>query len=967
MLVILELAVQFNRMYLALQRGLLVCAICCLSMLNFYPLSAQNQFTVFHYQANDYKGGNQNWDISKDSLGRVFVANNAGLLVFDGSLIRLIEMPEKTIVRSVACIGNKVFTGSFEEFGYWEETNDNEWIYTSLSVLIDRNRFKNDEIWKIVEWNNGIYFQSFGNIFKFDEGKVVALDLPGPVLFLIKSGGRLFVQQIKGGLLEIVNDQLFLIPGSEVFATTEIKSILQLDENKFIVGTSSMGLFHYHNNKFTEWKTEASEALKQNKINNGLVRGNQLIYGTILKGIYVIDEIGRLLHHLHTGNNLQNNTVLALQIDEDDNLWVGLDKGFDFVWFQSPIDVYQDANRESGSVYTAALFNNLLYVGTNQGIYYYQINKEGKFINRKMLENSQGQVWFLKVIDNQLYCGLNNGTYHIYNHKLEMVSDVSGGYNFIRTQFGDKHLMLQSTYNEIVVFEKLNGVWTKRKTLQGFNAPIRYFEIDHLGNFFLGHTISGLFLAQPSALFDSVIHYRKLSQADGLPINTNRVFRLDNRIVILTGENIYQWNAQAKLFEIYSELNEQLAGFSEAHTIISAGLNKYWFVKDNETGMFEIRFGKAKLLYRIVPKMFNIELIQHHENIVELNDSLHLICSENRFAILNILKMNNISEIVKAPVFKKIAFNKAKGNKLSIPIDEHSTRRYISNSFNNFSISFSAFGSVGRKFFFQTKLEGIDAQWSDWTTQTQFDYFRLPVGNFNFKVRSLTAQGMLTPEAVFHFRISPPWYLAWFSIVAYIVLIIIFAILLWNNYKRRQWKKQKQLLKEENLAMKQRSSIAEAELIQLSNEKLQSEIALKNMELAKNTMSIVRKNELLIEIKTELEIQREELKYRLPNRYFDRIYKLIDDSINSEHDWAMFESLFDQAHENFFKRIKQNYPELTPSDLRLCAYLRLNLASKEIAPLLNISVRGVEEKRYRLRKKMHLTADLNLTEYLMKF
>jgi DNA-binding CsgD family transcriptional regulator len=81
----------------------------------------------------------------------------------------------------------------------------------------------------------------------------------------------------------------------------------------------------------------------------------------------------------------------------------------------------------------------------------------------------------------------------------------------------------------------------------------------------------------------------------------------------------------------------------------------------------------------------------------------------------------------------------------------------------------------------------------------------------------------------------------------------------------------------------------------------------------------------------------------------------------------MFENLFDQAHENFFRRLKLAYPDLTPSDFRLCAYLRMNLSSKEIAPLLNISIRGVEEKRYRLRKKLNLTADQNLTDFIIGF
>jgi len=110
-------------------------------------------------------------------------------------------------------------------------------------------------------------------------------------------------------------------------------------------------------------------------------------------------------------------------------------------------------------------------------------------------------------------------------------------------------------------------------------------------------------------------------------------------------------------------------------------------------------------------------------------------------------------------------------------------------------------------------------------------------------------------------------------------------------------------------------------------------------------MALVRKNQLLQDITHELEGLKNELGYRIPNKHYGRINKLITQNIESDHEWDIFEKLFDQAHQNFFKRLKESYPTLTASDLRLCAYLRMNLSSKEIAPLLNITIRGCEERR----------------------
>jgi DNA-binding NarL/FixJ family response regulator len=132
-------------------------------------------------------------------------------------------------------------------------------------------------------------------------------------------------------------------------------------------------------------------------------------------------------------------------------------------------------------------------------------------------------------------------------------------------------------------------------------------------------------------------------------------------------------------------------------------------------------------------------------------------------------------------------------------------------------------------------------------------------------------------------------------------------------------------------------------------------------------MVLIRKNELLGEIQHELIRQKEELGQRLPAKYFNRLNKILEQGISNDRDWELFEKLFDQAHENFFQRLKTDFPDLTTSDLRLCAYLRLNLSSKEISPLLNITVRGVEERRYRLRKRLQLTSEQNLTEFILSY
>ena len=103
------------------------------------------------------------------------------------------------------------------------------------------------------------------------------------------------------------------------------------------------------------------------------------------------------------------------------------------------------------------------------------------------------------------------------------------------------------------------------------------------------------------------------------------------------------------------------------------------------------------------------------------------------------------------------------------------------------------------------------------------------------------------------------------------------------------------------------------------------------------------------------------------NTQVNRLIKSIDRDLASAEEWSQFEENFDQVHGNFITRLKEAYPKLTPQEIKFSAYLRMNLNSKEMANLLNISVRGVEIGRYRVRKKLELERKDNLSDFLIRF
>jgi DNA-binding CsgD family transcriptional regulator len=149
-------------------------------------------------------------------------------------------------------------------------------------------------------------------------------------------------------------------------------------------------------------------------------------------------------------------------------------------------------------------------------------------------------------------------------------------------------------------------------------------------------------------------------------------------------------------------------------------------------------------------------------------------------------------------------------------------------------------------------------------------------------------------------------------------------------------------------------------------EKLKLELESKKNELMKQTSTLTRKGMILHSLLEELEKQKHILGDRYPAGLYARMHSLMEKALNDDrNDRMAFEAYFDSSHQRFIERIRRKYADMTAGDLRICCLLRMNLSTKEIASILNISVRAVELRRYRLRKRIGLDSDTNLADFLM--
>jgi len=929
---------------------------------------SQTSILVRHFNKQDYNAGNQNWSIDSDPDGFIYAANNDGLLIFDGTDWSLFRNQDQTIVRSVyASPDGRIYTGSYEECGYWEKDENRELRYHSLKPMMAHFNLHNDEIWKIIPFKGKIYFQSFTSLFVYDHRTIHSIPVPGPIIFLLKANERLFVQSVKGILYEVNDDILDPVDPSGTLEKTEVKAVLPVPDGTYLIGTTAHGFYHYDGTSVRPWNIAASSQLKECQINNAIISGSRLIIGTIVRGIFILDLEGNIISHLNTENYLQNNTVLSLHADMNGNIWAGLDKGIDRITTDHGVGIYQDKLETLGAVYTAALSGNTLYVGTNRGIFTYLYDPSIPECHFKgFINNSQGQVWDLQVIDGNLICGHTSGSYLLNGNTLKKISAVSGGYTIKKLFPREGEHLIQSTYSPLVIYRKTGNEWTYQLQVKGYQEPSRFLETDHLGNIWIGQSVKGLYKIRLSKDLDSVTDLRLFGKNSGLPSDFNiHVFKIENRVVFASGKLLYTWDDLKNKIMPYTELNDQLSGFEASTRIVDILDNRYWFIKKDDIALFMIRDGKATMLVHVYLPCYGLRMMEDYENIIRIDGHHNLVCLDNGFAIFDLDRLLSAKKSRAKLIFTDIFCLNSNGESKRL-YPEYSPF-LIPHSRNSVSIRYTYINSENIRNLYQFRMANIDNDWSPLNENAVVSYTRLPKGDYTFMVRTLDEKGMFTSPIILRFKVFPAWYESTLAYLFYAFLIVLAFIGSTYLFRRRFIRHQEKIRSQAEIKALDEKQKSEKEIIKLQNEKLQVEIQHKTMQLADSTMSILKKNELLIEIRKELDQQKKMLGNQYPSYFFERIHSLISKNMTTNQDWKIFEELFDQAHQDFFKRLKSAYPGLTQSDLKLCAYLKLNLSSKEIAPLLNISFRGVETRRYRLRKRLGLKLDSNIVEFIMQF
>ncbi len=916
---------------------------------------------VKSYPVSDYNAGIQNWSIAQDKRGVMYFGNNSGLLEFDGNTWRLYELPQKGIVRAIYISeDDKIFVGSYEEFGYFIRTPYNTLEYHSLKSEVRNFTFHNDEIWDIVCAQGEIVFQSFGSLFFYNGHSVEGIRLSDLPLNLFQVGKTVYSQRINGGLCVLSGRKLKELVPRDRFGYSDVLAGLPYG-NAVLMFTRNKGGFIYQEGRVEKWHTECDEVFKKHTINRAVMtKDSCYILGTISDGIYALDKAGHLLWKVNTDNKLQNNTVLKLYCDENNNIWSALDDGIAYIHNNSLIYYYEPPFRKIGMVYDILIKDDEAYIASNQGLYWV---KNGKV---ELVPGLEEQAWFIEEWGDQIFCGHNKGTFLISGLKSKLVSDVQGGMSMEKIELKDQGYLIEGTYAPLNLYaEDAAGTYHFSHSLDGFSHMIRHIEVDHQGNIWAKHLRNGLYRLRIDSTMKSATDVRKYESLGGVEGGSFALFKINGRVIFSNGESFYTYEDMTDSIVPYEAMNDQLKELKGIHTVNHANGDNYWFVGDRMVYLVKCEINTFSIKSRIPYSLFDGLIADDRGSVAyDQKTNTSYLCLNNAIARIETdsssLYSSHVSRFLW--VAEMQAIDEYSGEQKLLAM--HSQIK-IDPEFN--TVNFSLCYPVYNDYTYQVryKLKGYSEQWMLAGRRLEKRYSRLPYGSYFFQAEVYNAEGVLASIEL-PFEILRPWYFSYLAVASYILIGLCLLALLQYRFYHLVRKKKDRVIEQQRIAHQAELERQEKKIIELEKEQLETDLRFKSKELSGVVMTNIAHQEFLNLLKEEMQHQMLSGQYTRKN--LDKLLTLVNNNIVSdEESWTLFQSNFDRIHENFFRNLKQQYVDLTSGDLRFCALLRLNMPTKEIAKLLNISTRGVDAARYRLRKKLNLPPEESLTDFLINF
>jgi ligand-binding sensor domain-containing protein len=826
---------------------------------------------IINFNKNDFKAGTQTWDIDQDSKGRMYFANNEGLLTYDGTFWKLHPLPNKTIMRSIA-IDEKgiIYAGGQGEMGYFIPNERGFLKYVSLTPLLPAKERSFADIWDIEIIGESVFFRASDRLIIELKNKAISLHPPiSGWQFMKKMGNILYAQDQQNGLYLYRNNTWRPAANNQLLSGSIISGMIQTGKENILILTynrKSMTLNRDSLASNTGFQLPPSDYnfFKVTAMNKG-----EFVAATTAEGCLIMKNDGKFVQKISRKEGLQNNNVISIFLDKDKNLWAGLNNGISFIAYNSAIKYITPNKENEAAGFSTKIYNNKLFIGSSDGCYAAELspqNKDLSFLrsNFNLVGNSSGQVWRLEEVNQHLLMGHNNGCFDIMGSQAKLISR-DAGWTFLPTSpVPPAQNILTGTYSGLKMLLFTNGQFSDKGNLEGLYESLRFLTADSEGNIWASHPYRGIYKISISG--DGKKYSTKLfTEKDGLPSKLdNHVFKIKNRVIFGTNAGAYEFDAPNNRF-VPSSFLQPIIGNIEVRYMYEDEQGNIWFCSGKKIGMIDFAAGSTN------PKPIYFseitgQILSGFENIYAFDKSNIFIGSEKGVIHLNYEKYKTNKLTLKMMLSNVRAIGKTDStifggyfnhDSTAETNDKRKVSTFLPSNFNAFHFEYSSPGfGIQKNIEYSYRLEGYEKNWSNWSNKTEKDYTNLPAGNYVFHVKAHDNLGNESDEINYRFSIQAPWYKSIWAYLFYLIIIGL-GIRKYSDWQKKKLlrqksiyeKKQRQMSIEHQLEIEQN----EKEIIRLKNEKLEAEIMLKTKELADTSMQLVERSDALSKVKEELQ------------------------------------------------------------------------------------------------------------------
>ncbi len=765
---------------------------------------------IRNYPPEAYDGGPQNWALLQDARGVLYVGSTNALLEYDGVTWRKITTPSRSTVRSLAADATgRIYVGSVGDLGYLETDAKGDTQFVSMVDKLPADVRIFEDVWRTFATPDGIFFQTQIGLFRWANGSMKVWKPTGRIFNRAQmANNTVYIGQTGGVLMALRGDELVAVPGAERLGDEPYPIVIPFDDTRLLMGTRSAGLFLHDGAALTPFKTEVDEYLKRNNLYRGFVLPNgALAFATTSAGMVLLDRAGRQLEMIDERAGLQAPSVYNLLPDREGGLWLALGVGLARVEAQSPLSLFGPTEGLRAAGGEVARFNGRLYVAHGQGVQYLAPASGNTLPRIVAVTGVMNQCWAFSRFNDptgqepQLLLSASDGLFRIEGDRaIPIVTSQNRSFGAFVTHQSrvDPARVWVGLTDGLASVRWTDGQWVNEGRVPGIRDQVRSLEQAADGSVWAGTASAGLLIVRGADAVGitrpAAPSVQRYGAEQGLAIGGAAVIKVDDKLFVTVAGKIAVFDAAANRFVADKTFEVVERDDGAGLVFFTQGPDGRIFVTSGRNAAVLTK--QADGSYATDKQLFSRFELDNNGAFYAEKDGVLWIGTGGKLARFDTARFERTT-----PKFAALV-RRVTLNQVNMTSPTPAAPPSLAAATRSIRFEFAAPSFLNeRSTQYQSRLDGIDADWSAWSSESRRDYTNLSAGEYRFHVQARNELSQVSDEATYAFTILPPWYRTWWAYGGYLALFALAGYGIDRIQRRRLIGKERQ-----------RSEFAEARL-----------------------------------------------------------------------------------------------------------------------------------------------------------